>query len=155
MMSFRAVTRLTAGAALVAVAAVAVPGFATPSPAPTEIVVYKSPTCGCCNKWVDHMRANGFKVTTKDMDDLSELKADLGVSQSLSSCHTGVVAGYVIEGHVPADLVQKLLKEKPKVAGLTVPGMVMGSPGMEGPTKDKYDVLAFTADGKSRVYSSR
>lgn len=137
---------LTAGA-LARVEAVA--------PAPV-VTVYKSPSCGCCTKWVDHMRASGFEVVVKDMDDVTPIKNEAGVPKALRSCHTAVVSGYTLEGHVPADLVQKLLKEKPKsTAGLAVPGMPMGSPGMEGPRKDAYEVVAYGADGKTRVYAKR
>lgn len=125
------------------------------APAPV-VTVYKSPTCGCCTKWVDHMRAAGFTVEVHDMDNVNPLKDEVGVPNALRSCHTAVVNGYTLEGHVPADLVQKLLKEKPKtVAGLAVPGMPMGSPGMEGPRKDAYDVVAYTAGGKTSVYAKR
>jgi hypothetical protein len=137
---------LTAGA-LARVEAVA--------PAPV-VTVYKSPSCGCCTKWVEHMRASGFEVVVNDMDDVTPLKNEAGVPKTLRSCHTAVVSGYTLEGHVPADLVQKLLKEKPKnTAGLAVPGMPMGSPGMEGPRKDAYEVVAYGADGKTRVYAKR
>jgi hypothetical protein len=124
--------------------------------APTEITVYKSPSCGCCAKWVEHMQGAGFKVTVKDVDDVAPVKREMGVPASLESCHTGVVGGYVVEGHVPADLVQRVLREKPKLAGLAVPGMVTGSPGMEmGARKDPYDVIAFDRSGKTRVYAKR
>lgn len=120
------------------------------------VTVYKSPTCGCCSKWVDHMRANGFTVEVHDMADVTPVKNEVGVPRALRSCHTAVVNGYSLEGHVPADLVHRLLKEKPKnTAGLAVPGMPMGSPGMEGATKDAYDVVAYTADGKTSVYAKR
>src|SRR5262245_9412787 len=99
--------------------------------APIPITVYKSPTCGCCAKWVEHMKAGGFAVTVHEMDDVAPKKKELGIPEALQSCHTGLVAGYAIEGHVPADVVQQLVREKPKVAGLAVPGMPMGSPGME------------------------
>ena len=108
-----------------------------------EITVYKSPTCGCCTKWVDHLRASGFNVTAHDTADMASVKAKLGVPDGMASCHTAVVSGYVIEGHVPAADIQRLLEEKPKVAGLAVPGMPMGSPGMEGSRTDKYEVLTF------------
>jgi hypothetical protein len=119
------------------------------------VTVYKSPTCGCCSKWVDHMRAAGFTVDAKDVPDVSPMKAELGVPGSLTSCHTAIVDGYVIEGHVPADLVQKLLKERPKIAGLAVPGMVTGSPGMEGGAGQPYDVIAFDLKGHTSVYARR
>lgn len=120
-----------------------------------DIVVYKSPTCGCCGKWVEHMQAAGFKVDVENRRDLAPIKAELGVPPGLQSCHTARVGGYIIEGHVPADLVQRLLDEKPDIKGLAVPGMPMGSPGMEGPGKDPYDVLAIGKDGRLQVYARR
>jgi hypothetical protein len=119
--------------------------------------VFKTATCGCCSKWVDHMKAAGFETRVQDVDDISAVKQKLGVATEISSCHTAQVDGYVIEGHVPAESVQRLLKERPKVAGLAVPGMPMGSPGMEVPggQKDAYSVLAFEKDGKTSVYEKR
>jgi hypothetical protein len=120
----------------------------------TEIVVYKSPTCGCCSKWVDYLRKQGFTVVTHDTSGMSAVKADLGVPDAMASCHTAMAGGYVIEGHVPAADIQRLLKEHPKVVGLSVPGMVTGSPGMEGGTPEHYKVLAFDAKGATTVFSS-
>ena len=121
------------------------------------VTVYKSPTCGCCSGWADQMRRAGFPVEVHEMSDLSGLKADAGVPPRLQSCHTATVGDYVLEGHVPADLVKKMLEEKPEIAGLAVPGMPRGSPGMEMPNgaKDAYDVVAFTAEGSSSVYAHR
>lgn len=140
-----------------AVAALAVAGSAmAPAPKGPSMLVYKTPTCGCCKKWVEHVKAAGFEVTVKDLPDLSEVKAEVGVKPEHQSCHTALVNGYVIEGHVPADLVQKLLKEAPKdVAGLAAPGMPVGSPGMEGMFKEPYDVVAFKKNGSSAVYAKR
>lgn len=122
----------------------------------TPITVYKTPTCGCCGKWVDHMRQNGFNPTVTDLPNLSAVKQSAGVPANLQSCHTSTIGGYAIEGHVPADVVRQLLKEKPKVAGIAVPGMPVGSPGMEQPGRqDKYNVVAFGADGTQKVYASR
>ena len=120
------------------------------------IEVFKTPTCGCCRIWVEHLRSNGFTVRTTDLDDLSGIKAKHGVPSKLQSCHTGVVNGYVVEGHVPAADIQRMLKERRKVAGLAVPGMPIGSPGMEvkGVTPQPYDVMAFEKGGKSTVYAS-
>jgi hypothetical protein len=120
----------------------------------TEIVVYKSPTCGCCTKWVDYLRKQGFTVVAHDTSGMTAVKADLGVPDAMASCHTAMVGGYVIEGHVPAADIQRLLKEHPKVVGLSVPGMVTGSPGMEGGTPEHYKVLAFDAKGATTVFSS-
>lgn len=119
---------------------------------PTKIVVYKSPTCGCCGKWEDHLRASGFTVESKVTEAMNPKKVELGVPQGLQSCHTAVVEGYVVEGHVPAASIKKLLKQKPKVAGIAVPGMPIGSPGMEGPNPEKYDVVSFGRDGKTKVF---
>lgn len=123
------------------------------SPEPA-ITVYKDPNCGCCAKWVDHLVKHGFRVTAKDSEDMTAVKAGLGVPPALNSCHTGLVNGYIIEGHVPAADIKRLLVEKPKVAGLAVPGMPMGSPGMEGPRTDRYDVLTFDKAGKTTVFAS-
>src|SRR5687767_5282598 len=104
-----------------------------------KMLVYKSPTCGCCGKWVQHIRDAGYSVETIDVDDVTPYKTKHGVPLELQSCHTGIVQGYAIEGHVPADVIDRLLKEKPKNArALAVPGMPLGSPGMEVPgRKDK------------------
>src|SRR5215213_8442102 len=130
---------------------------ARPDPAaPTAMQVYRSPTCGCCAKWVDHVKAAGFSPTVHQVEDVSPVKARGGVPADLQSCHTALIGGYVIEGHVPADVIQRLLTERPKIAGLAVPGMPVGSPGMEqGPRKDPYEVIAFTKDGKRSVYAKR
>jgi hypothetical protein len=133
----------------------AISAYARPStPAkPTAIKVYKSPTCGCCKGWVEHLRKNGYQVEVVDMPDLSAVKTKYGVPTALQACHTGVVNGYVVEGHVPASVIAKLLKEHPAVKGIAVPGMPMGSPGMEGASKQAYDVYTFDAKGNKRVFS--
>ena len=114
--------------------------------APT-VTVYKSPTCGCCAKWVEHLEASGFAVETVDRTDMGTVKDSLGVSRDLSSCHTGVVDGYVVEGHVPAEQIKRLLDERPDALGLSVPGMPIGSPGMEvGDQRDPYDVVLIGTD---------
>ena len=123
-----------------------------------RMVVYKSPTCGCCTEWIKHVRAAGYDVTAVDVDDVTPYKKKHGVPLELSSCHTGVVEGYAIEGHVPADLIDRLLKEKPKHArALAVPGMPVGSPGMEVPggRKDAYNVMLIDKAGKATVYAKR
>lgn len=120
------------------------------------ITVYKSPTCGCCKKWVHHLTKNGFSVKAIDQDDrnkLNRIKATGGVSPQLASCHTAFIDGYVIEGHVPAKDIERLLKERPRVAGLSVPGMPMGTPGMEGYRKDPFNVVSFTRKGKTGIFS--
>jgi len=124
--------------------------------APVAVTVYKNAQCGCCRKWVDHLREQGFEVTAKDVDDLAAIKTKLGVPPSLTSCHTAIVGQYVVEGHVPAGDIRKLLAEKPRVAGIGVPGMPVGSPGMEVPDMpaDRYNVMAFAKDGKEKVFAS-
>jgi len=116
------------------------------------MTVFKTKTCGCCAKWVDHMRASGFTVTVKDVDSTAGARKTYGVPDRLLSCHTASVGGYAIEGHVPAEDVKRLLKERPKSVGLAVPGMPMGSPGMEGPRSDAYAVLLFDKDGGLSIY---
>ncbi len=118
------------------------------------LTVYKSPTCGCCNDWVKHLQANGMNVTSHNTDNMDQVKAALGIKPGLASCHTAEVEGYVIEGHVPAHEIERLLSEKPDIAGLAVPGMPMGAPGMEGASKDSYEVLMFDAQGNSSVYAT-
>lgn len=122
------------------------------------ISVWKTRTCGCCTLWVDHMRANGFDVKVQDVDDLGPLKRKLGVTPGLSSCHTAQAGRYVIEGHVPADVVRRLLKERPTtVVGVAVPGMPIGSPGMEVPGggRQPYAILTFDKAGQTTVYDKR
>lgn len=117
------------------------------------ITVYKSPTCGCCSKWENHLRDNGFKVESRSVTDVDSVKARLGVRREHASCHTGWVNGYFIEGHVPATEVRRLLREKPKgIGGISVPGMPMGSPGMEGLYSEPYRVLAIGNGGEASVY---
>ncbi|AKJ31313.1 DUF411 domain-containing protein [Caldimonas brevitalea] len=118
-----------------------------------RIEVWKSPTCGCCTAWVEHLQQNGFEVTVHEVEAPGEYRARFGLPDTYGSCHTGRVGGYVLEGHVPAREIVRLLKEKPAAVGLAVPGMPVGSPGMEvGARKDPYDVLLVTRDGKARVY---
>ena len=124
-----------------------------PLPAMT---VYKSPTCGCCKAWVALAKGEGFTVKVVDMDDVTPIKRSAGVPPGLESCHTVLVGSYVLEGHVPFDLVRKILTEKPAIAGLAVAGMPLGAPGMEqGASKQAYTVTSFTRDGKSSVYARR
>jgi hypothetical protein len=120
-----------------------------------DVVVYKSATCGCCGKWVDHLRANGFSVTAHDVTDLNKIKSENGVPVALGSCHTATVDGYVVEGHVPADTIKRLLSERPNVKGIAVPGMPAGSPGMESPNPQPYEVLSFDAKGKTKGVEKR
>ena len=139
---------------LVAVMLVAmISGCSKESDAQT-ITVYKSPTCGCCKNWIAHLEDNGFKVIARDTRNMDSVKREQGVPASMASCHTALVDGYIIEGHVPATAIKRLLKEKPAVAGLAVPGMPMGSPGMEGPRKDRYNALMFNRSGDAAIYES-
>jgi hypothetical protein len=117
------------------------------------VLVYKSPTCGCCNGWIEHLEAAGFTVEARDSRDLMTVKRDAGVPAELSSCHTALVDGYVVEGHVPAEHLKRLLADEPEVAGIAVPGMPVGSPGMEGPNPEPYEVYSFTHDGQTAVYA--
>jgi len=117
------------------------------------ITVFKTATCGCCGVWVNHLKANGFEVIVHEVESTSEYQLKYGVPERLRSCHTAIVAGYTIEGHVPAAEIQRLLKEKPKAKGLAVPGMPIGSPGMEmGGRSDRYQVLLFQENGQVSVY---
>lgn len=119
-----------------------------------DIHVYKSPTCGCCTDWVDHLEDNGFKVEVTETNDLNPIKIDAGLTPSLASCHTAFVGDYVVEGHVPANDIHRLIAEAPNAKGLAVPGMPAGSPGMEvGGRKDHYQVLMFNESGQTRVFS--
>jgi hypothetical protein len=125
------------------------------APRPLAIDVYKTATCGCCEDWVKHLRDNGFTVTTHDVEDTAPYRTKFGIPERFGSCHTGVIHGYGIEGHVPAADIKKLIAAKPKAAGLAVPGMPAGSPGMEyGPRKDPFDVLIVKPDGAASVFSS-
>lgn len=118
------------------------------------MVAFKSPTCGCCELWVEHMRAAGFQVEVKDTQDMGAIKAEAGVPVGQGSCHTAKVGNYYLEGHVPAADVKRLLAEAPDARGLIVPGMVPGSPGMEqGGVTKPYDVLLLAKDGSTTVYS--
>ena len=121
------------------------------------VEVWKDPTCGCCGDWVSHMEASGFQVQVHDTGN-APVRKRLGVPEKMGSCHTALVGGYALEGHVPAREIQRLLKERPRAIGLAVPGMPVGSPGMDGAIyngrKDPYDVILLLADDKSRVYQS-
>lgn len=119
-----------------------------------KVVVYMDPSCGCCGKWAEHMRENGFAVQEVTTSQMSLVKSEAGVPPALGSCHTAQVGGYVIEGHVPASDVRRLLAEKPALMGISAPGMPLGSPGMEGPyPAERYEVIGFDAEGAASVYS--
>ncbi len=138
----------------VALAAAVVSPWAAANPA-TRVEVWKAPTCGCCGDWIKHLQAQGFVVSVHDTGNTAA-RARLGLPEALGSCHTALIEGYVIEGHVPAREIRRLLKERPSALGLAVPGMPVGSPGMDGPAyggrRDPYDVLLVQADGRTRVY---
>ncbi len=123
---------------------------------PLEMTVYMSPTCGCCGEWVSHLEEHDFQVEVREREDMSTVKESFGVPRPLASCHTGLVNGYLVEGHVPANDIKSFLAEAPEGArGLTVPAMPVGSPGMEmGDRVDPYDVLVMMEDGGTRVYTS-
>lgn len=122
---------------------------------PGEMTVYRSPSCGCCENWLDHVKESGIKIKEVVTDDLQAIKTKLGMPDKLASCHTAVIDGYVIEGHVPAADIQRLLQTKPKVLGISAPGMPMGSPGMEvGNKKDEYEVKSFDKEGHFEVFAS-
>src|SRR5262245_56910969 len=122
---------------------------------PTMITVYKTSSCGCCKLWVDHLKASGFTVQAMDVSsaDVRNVSKMAGLKDEDSSCHTAKVGNYVVEGHVPADDIKRLLKEKPAIAGIAAPGMPKGSPGMEQGAKEAYDVIAFKKDGTSTVFA--
>jgi hypothetical protein len=124
-----------------------------PASAADAVDVYKSPYCGCCEKWVEHLQQAGFAVRTHDVNDVPAARQRLGMPERLGSCHTAKVAGYVVEGHVPAADIQRLLKEKPKAIGLAVPSMPPGSPGMESPKPVPYNTLLVQAGGVTTVFA--
>jgi hypothetical protein len=136
-----------------ALAATAVAPLLPVGAASTVVEVWTGPSCGCCHGWVDHLKATGFTVTTHDGGN-TDARARLGMPIDYGSCHTGVVEGYALEGHVPAREVHRLLAERPDAIGLSVPGMPRGSPGMESPVHDAYDVLLIGRDGRSSVFQS-
>lgn len=163
----RFITALVAGVALAGCgnpeAAPEAPAAAAGTPVMTvatadqplpKIVVYKDAGCGCCEGWVEHLQAAGFEVDARNVVDLMSIKRDAGVSAANSACHTALIDGYVVEGHVPADVIKRLLAERPDIAGIAVPGMPTGSPGMEGAGAKPYDVLAFDRQGRNTVYTT-
>jgi len=149
--------RLLAGGAVWALAAAAMARTSAPDEVASQVEVWKDPGCGCCKDWVKHLEADGFRVTVRDVGNNAARKR-LGVDLKYGSCHTALVGGYVVEGHVPAREIRRLLKERPRALGLAVPGMPVGSPGMDGPVygdrKDPYDVLLLAKDGGARVYQT-
>ena len=155
---------MVGGGALVLAAAVALLGSASASPPASTpavtaltITVYKSATCGCCALWVKHLEEAGFDVTVRETEALQAIKVEQGVGDHLASCHTALIDGYVVEGHVPADDIRSMLASRPDIAGLAVPGMIIGTPGMEiaGQPAQPYQVLAFDREGRTTVYANR
>ena len=148
---FALITRrsVVTGLCAAALAGTFVPSWAQGSP---KVVVTKDPTCGCCSGWVDHLRASGFTAEVVESSEINRVKVRLGVPQDLASCHTAEIDGYVIEGHVPAPAIRRLLAERPQARGLAVPGMPVGSPGMEvaGTEPETYDVILFGPGGQRR-----
>ena len=141
--------RNTVGVLIISILLVATVPAAGP-----QVTVFKTRTCSCCSKWVEHLKANGFEVKVQEVDSTAEYQKKYGVPRQLMSCHTAVVNGYAIEGHVPAREIQRLLKEQPKAKGLAVPGMPFGSPGMEASRSEAYSVMVFDAEGHATVYQS-
>lgn len=140
---------------LVAITSLVVLAISSPSQSAGPLVtVFKNPTCGCCGKWVEHLKANGFTVKVQEVNDTSAYEKQYHVPRSMVSCHTAFVNGYTIEGHVPAAEIKRLLSERPRVVGLAVPGMPVGSPGMDAAHNDAYSVLAFDESGHTSVYAS-
>ncbi len=126
----------------------------TGSDIPPQMIVYKSPTCGCCTAWAEIMQRNGFRVQMRNVSDLMAIKAEYNVPEGLMACHTAVVDGYVIEGHVPVQDVVRLLRERPNALGIAVPGMPRGAPGMDAPVTDPYTVYLFDEGGQTSVFAS-
>jgi len=120
-----------------------------------EAVVYRSPSCGCCSKWLAHLKSHGFKVQDNVLEDMQQIKDKYGVSRSLRSCHTAIINGYVVEGHVPANDIKTMLQNKPEIKGLAVPGMVIGTPGMEmDDKKTAFNVMSFDNEGQVKLYKA-
>lgn len=153
-LSVRTLELIVAFLALALTSGAVAPSSADAAPSQPTITVYKDPSCGCCKRWVEYLVKHGYRVDVKDSPDMTTIKRTLGVPESVAACHTAIVSGYLIEGHVPAADIARLLKEKPKVAGLAVPGMPAGSPGMEGPQPQHYRVLSFDQDGRTKVFAS-
>jgi len=136
-------------AMLVTTLPISVPARAAAGPV---VNVYKTAGCDCCEAWIEHLKANGFSVKAQNVSDTGAYREKFGIPNDFGSCHTGFVQGYAVEGHVPAAEIKRLLEEKPKARGLAVPSMPLGSPGMEGPRKDPFDVFLVKIDGSTSVY---
>jgi hypothetical protein len=157
MMSRRSFVGQAAGVGLALAGGKSLWAAITGPEANPTITIYMSPTCGCCAKWVDHVKAAGFKTVVHEDQDMDTVKENLGVPRDMRSCHTAQVEKYLIEGHVPAEDIRKLLVQKPRAAGLAAPGMPASSPGMAVPGEphEPFDVLLFQRDGKSTVFAKR
>lgn len=143
-------------ALIAAVVMIAAAGAALWSPRPSnaqDVIVHMSPYCGCCGDWVKHLEADGFRVEKRMVEDVSAARKTYGVPPALASCHTAVVDGYVVEGHVPASDIRRLLAERPRALGLSAPGMPAGSPGMEAAGTEAYETVLFRADGSADVFA--
>jgi len=146
----------TSVAAVALVALIVWPGAPETMAEEADIVVYKTPSCSCCIEWVKHLEAAGMDVSVVNVSTTQPIQTRVGVPRALGSCHTAVIGDYWIEGHVPADLVLKLAADKPdNIRGLAVPGMVVGSPGMEGPNPSTYDIVALDSNARAIVYATR
>ncbi len=125
------------------------------TPGPAHVLIHKNPGCGCCELWAEHLRSHGFTVDAIEDPEILDLKAELNIPRQLMSCHTAIVDGYFVEGHVPANDILRLLKDKPRhVTGIAVPGMPLGSPGMEHPSPQDFDTIAVLTDGSAYIYES-
>jgi hypothetical protein len=151
----RKITAIYSAAAMLIAGAIGVSAQQNAAAAKPTAVVYKTASCGCCKMWVEHLKANGFTVEAKDVsaDEVRAVSKAAGLKDDDSSCHTAKIGGYIVEGHVPASDIKKMLKEKPAIAGIAAPGMPQGSPGMEQGAKEPFDVVAFTKDGKTKLYA--
>jgi hypothetical protein len=151
----RKTTLIYSAAAMLIAGAIGVSAQQSSATAKPTAVVYKTSSCGCCKMWVEHLKANGFTVEAKDVssDEVRAVSKAAGLKDDDTSCHTAKIGGYIVEGHVPASDIQRMLKEKPAIAGIAAPGMPQGSPGMEQGSKEPFDVVAFTKDGKTKLYS--
>src|SRR5215218_5013304 len=149
------ITRITIAIVAAAGLSFSVAAQQKPAAAAQKITVYKTSSCGCCKLWVDHLKASGFDVHAMDVsaEQVRSVSKAAGLKDNDVSCHTAKVGNYIVEGHVPASDIQRMLKEKPAIAGIAAPGMPQGSPGMEQGSKEPYDVVAFTKDGKTTVYA--
>jgi len=141
--------------AFLGLAAAGLIACSTADQAPRLVRVYKSPSCGCCGDWVTHLRQSGFEVAVEEVEDLGPVALRLGVPEAVRSCHTGEIGGYFVEGHVPAADIQRLLAERPNALGISVPGMPIGSPGMErGNVRQRYQTLLVDRSGAASVFAS-